>query len=148
MSNETLDEAGVKTKFGVAPEQIVDYLALVGDSVDNIPGVDKVGPKTAAKWIAQYGSLEGVLAHADEISGVVGENLRKVRDWLGTARELVTVKSDVELPFKVEDLAPRERDRQQLAALFQRFGFKSWLKEVQEERETPVPAAPAVPPRP
>ena len=148
MSNETLDIAGVKAKFGVAPEKIVDYLALVGDSVDNIPGVDKVGPKTAAKWIAQYGSLEGVLAHADEITGVVGENLRKVRDWLGTARELVTVKSDVELPFKVVDLAPRERDRQQLAALFQRFGFKSWLKEVQEERETPVPAAPAMPAAP
>ena len=148
MSNETLDIAGVKAKFGVAPEKIVDYLALVGDSVDNIPGVDKVGPKTAAKWIAQYGSLEGVLAHADEITGVVGENLRKVRDWLGTARELVTVKSDVELAFKVVDLAPRERDRQQLAALFQRFGFKSWLKEVQEERETPVPAAPAMPAAP
>jgi DNA polymerase I len=148
MSNETLDIVGVTAKFGVAPEKIVDYLALVGDSVDNIPGVDKVGPKTAAKWIAQYGSLEGVLAHADEITGVVGENLRKVRDWLGTARELVTVKSDVELPFKVVDLVPRERDRQQLAALFQRFGFKSWLKEVQEERETPVPAAPAMPAAP
>ncbi len=111
MSNETLDVPGVKAKFGVAPERIVDYLALVGDSVDNIPGVEKVGPKTAAKWIAQYGSLEGVIAHADEITGVVGENLRKARDWLGTARELVTVKHDVALPFKVADLAPRERDR-------------------------------------
>ena len=79
---------------------------------------------------------------------MVGENLRKVRDWLGTARELVTVKSDVELAFKVVDLVRRERDRQQLAALFQRFGFKSWLKEVQEERETPVPAAPAMPAAP
>src|SRR5262245_57585267 len=145
MSNETLDVAGVTAKFGVAPEKIVDYLALVGDSIDNVPGVDKVGPKTAAKWIAQYGSLEGVLAHADEGPGVVGENLRKVRDWLGKARELVTVKRDVTLPFKVADLAPRERDRQQLAALFQRFGFKSWLKEVQEEPERPAPAVPAVP---
>jgi DNA polymerase I len=141
MSNETLDVAAVKAKFGVAPERIIDYLALVGDSIDNIPGVDKVGPKTAAKWIAQYGSLEGVLAHADEISGVVGENLRKVRDWLGTARELVTVKRDVALPFKVADLAPRERDRDRLAALFQRFGFRSWLKEVQDGA-APAAAAP------
>jgi DNA polymerase-1 len=143
MSNETLDVPAVKAKFGVAPERIVDYLALVGDSIDNIPGVEKVGPKTAAKWIAQYGSLEGVLAHADEITGVVGENLRKARDWLATARELVTVKHDVALPFKVADLAPRERDRAALAALFQRFGFKSWLREVQEDGDPPAAAAPA-----
>jgi len=143
MSNETLDVAGVKAKFGVAPERIVDYLALVGDSIDNIPGVEKVGPKTAAKWIGQYGSLEGVLAHADEITGVVGENLRKARDWLGTARELVTVKHDVALPFKVADLAPRERGRAALAALFQRFGFKSWLREVQGDGDPPALAAPA-----
>jgi DNA polymerase-1 len=143
MSNETLDVPAVKAKFGVAPERIVDYLALVGDSIDNIPGVEKVGPKTAAKWIAQYGSLEGVLAHADEITGVVGENLRKARDWLATARELVTVKHDVALPFKVADLAPRERDRAALAALFQRFGFKSWLREVQEDGDPPAAVAPA-----
>jgi DNA polymerase-1 len=143
MSNETLDVPGVKAKFGVAPGQIVDYLALVGDSVDNIPGVEKVGPKTAAKWIAQYGSLEGVLAHADEITGVVGENLRKTRDWLATARELDTVKHDVALPFKVADLAPRERDRAALAALFQRFGFKSWLRDVQGDGDPPAAVAPA-----
>ena len=142
MSNETLDVPGVKAKFGVAPEQIVDYLALVGDSVDNIPGVEKVGPKTAAKWIGQYGSLEGVLAHADELTGVVGENLRKARDWLATARELVTVKHDVALPFKVAELVPRERDRERLAALFQQFGFKSWLREVQGDGDSPAAAAP------
>ena len=140
MSNETLDVAGVKAKFGVEPERIVDYLALVGDSIDNIPGVEKVGPKTAAKWIAQYGSLEGVLAQADEIPGAVGENLRKVRDWLPKARELVTVKTDVALPFQVADLAPRERDREKLTTLFERFGFRGWLKEVQGG-EDPVPAA-------
>jgi DNA polymerase-1 len=145
MSNEALDADGVKAKFGVAPERIVDYLALVGDPVDNIPGVEKVGPKTAAKWIAQYGSLEGVLAHADEIPGVVGENLRKVRDWLGTARGLVTVKRDVRLPFKLDDLAPRERDRERLAALFQRFGFKSWLREVQDGAAPPAVAPSASP---
>ena len=141
MSNETLDVAGVQAKFGVPPGKIVDYLALVGDSIDNIPGVEKVGPKTAAKWIVQYGSLEGVLAHADEIPGVVGENLRKVRDWLATARELVTVKADVALPFDVADLAPRERDREKLRALFERFGFKGWLKEVQGDDDPPPPAA-------
>jgi DNA polymerase-1 len=148
MSNETLDVEGVKAKFGVVPERIVDYLALVGDTVDNIPGVEKVGPKTAAKWLAQYGSLEGVLAHADEIPGVVGENLRKVRDWLPKARELVTVKTDLELPFKVADLAPRERDREKLRALFQRFGFKGWLKEVEGSGDpAPAPApAPVVAP--
>ncbi len=146
MSNETLDVAGVNAKFGVAPERIVDYLTLVGDSVDNIPGVEKVGPKTAAKWLAQYGSLEGVLAHAGEITGVAGENLRKARDWLGTARELVTVKSDVALPFKATDLAPRERDREQLAALFERFGFRSWLKEAQGGADSPAPAPAAMAP--
>jgi DNA polymerase-1 len=146
MSNETLDVAGVQAKFGVAPERIVDYLALVGDSVDNIPGVEKVGPKTAAKWLAQYGSLEGVLAHADEIPGVVGENLRKVRDWLPEARSLVAVKCDVELPFQVTDLAPRSRDRERLRALFERFGFKTWLKEVEgPERPAPAPTAPVAP---
>ena len=96
---EKLDPAGVKAKFGVPPELIVDYLALMGDAVDNVPGVDKVGPKTACKLIEQYGSLEGVIAHADEIKGVVGENLRKVAGWLPTGRKLLTVKTDVELPF-------------------------------------------------
>ncbi|HSD53888.1 MAG TPA: 5'-3' exonuclease H3TH domain-containing protein, partial [Burkholderiales bacterium] len=92
MSNERLDAAGVEAKFGVPPEKIVDYLALVGDAVDNIPGVEKVGPKTAARWIAEYGSLDGVLAHADDIKGAAGENLRKARDWLPKGRGLATVK--------------------------------------------------------
>ena len=91
MSNEKLDVDGVAAKFGVPPERIVDYLALIGDSVDNIPGVDKVGPKTAAKWIAEHGSLEGVIAAAPTIKGVVGENLRKALDWLPQGRRLVTV---------------------------------------------------------
>jgi DNA polymerase-1 len=143
MSNETLDVAGVQAKFGVAPERIIDYLALIGDTVDNIPGVEKVGPKTAAKWLAQYGSLEGVLAHADEIPGVVGENLRKVRDWLPQARQLVTVKTDLALPFTVAELAPRARDREKLRALFQRFGFKGWLKEVEGSGDPPPAPAPA-----
>src|SRR4029079_3307099 len=103
MSNETFDEERVLAKFGVKPAQIADYLSLIGDSIDNIPGVEKVGPKTAGKWLAQYGSLENLLAHADEVTGTVGENLRKARDWLPQARRLVTVKRDLELPSKVEE---------------------------------------------
>ena len=104
MSNEKLSPQGVKEKFGVPPERIIDYLALMGDAVDNVPGVEKVGPKTAAKMIEQYGSLEGVIEHAGEVKGVVGDNLRKVLDWLPTGRRLLTVKTDVELPFEVESL--------------------------------------------
>src|SRR3954470_4981869 len=104
MSNETLDEAGVEKKFGVKPERFLDYLTLIGDSIDNIPGVDKVGPKTACKWLAQYGSLDEVLRRAPEIGGVVGENLRKKLDWLPQARELLTIKCDVPLPLSVDAL--------------------------------------------
>ena len=129
MTNETLDVEGVKQKFGVAPDRIVDYLALVGDAVDNVPGVAKVGPKTAAKWLAQYGSLEGVMAHAGEIGGVVGDNLRKVLDWLPQGRELLSVKRDVGLPVSLDDLVDGEGNLEQQKALFARFGFRSWLRE-------------------
>ena len=130
MSNETLDPAGVEAKFGVPPERIIDYLALMGDAVDNVPGVEKVGPKTAAKLIQQYGSLEGVMAHADEVKGVVGENLRKALDWLPTGRTLVTVKCDVELPFDIESLVDRGPDREKLLALYERFGFRGLREAV------------------
>ena len=139
MSNELLDVEGVKKKFGVAPEKFLDYLALIGDQIDNIPGVDKVGPKTACRWIEKYGSLEGVLAHADEITGLAGENLRKMRDWLPKARALLTIKRDVPLSIEVAELElkpDRARQREQ----YERFGFKSWLKEV----EGVAPAAPSV----
>ncbi|HSD61774.1 MAG TPA: 5'-3' exonuclease H3TH domain-containing protein, partial [Burkholderiales bacterium] len=131
MTNEVLDEAGVTAKFGVPPALILDYLTLIGDAVDNVPGVDKVGPKTAAKWLAQYDSLEGVMAHAGEIPGVAGENLRKALDWLPRARELLAVKCDVALPQKLVELAPRPPDTARLRELFERFGFKSWLREIQ-----------------
>jgi DNA polymerase-1 len=130
---EVLDEAGVEGKFGVRPDRILDYLALIGDSVDNVPGVEKVGPKTAVKWLAQYGSLDNVMKHAAEIGGVVGENLRKSLDWLPRARELLTIKCDVELPVKTRDLAMRPRDTAKLAELFDRYGFKSWKRELEEE---------------
>jgi DNA polymerase-1 len=131
MSNETLDEAGVTQKFGVPPRLIVDYLSLIGDAVDNVPGVHKVGPKTAVKWLSQYGSLDQVMAHAAEIGGAVGENLRQALEWLPKGRQLLTVKCDVELPAALPDLAAREQDAQALAALFERYGFRTWLKEVQ-----------------
>src|SRR5690606_22114702 len=131
MSNETLDRAAVERKFGVPPERIVDYLTLVGDAVDNARGVAKGGPKTAAKWQTQYGSLDGVIENAAQIKGVVGENLRRALDWLPKGRELVTVKCDVELPFALEDLTMRPRDNEALAALFRRFGFKTWLREAE-----------------
>ncbi len=131
MSNEVLDEAGVEAKFGIGPGRFTDYLALVGDSVDNVPGIEKVGPKTAVKWLAQYGSLDDVVKHAPEIGGAVGENLRKSLDWLPRGRELLTIKCDVPLPLGVRDLAPRPRDTAKLAGLFDRFGFKSWRHELE-----------------
>ena len=130
MSNEVLDEAGVVNKFGLPAKLIVDYLTLVGDPVDNVPGVEKVGPKTAVKWLTQYGSLDNIVAHADEIGGVVGENLRKALTWLPTARELLTIRCDVGLPEKLTDLAPHPQDKAKLAELFEHFDFKSWLREL------------------
>jgi len=130
MSNEALDANGVQAKFGVPPERIVDYLALIGDAVDNVPGVPKVGPKTAAKWIAQYGSLDAVITHASEIGGAVGENLRKTLDWLPKARALLTVKRDVELPLTLDDLIDGEGDRERQRELYRRFGFRTWLNEL------------------
>jgi DNA polymerase-1 len=138
MSNEVLDEAGVLNKFGVPPERIVDYLTLIGDTVDNVPGVDKVGPKTALKWLAQYGSLDGVIAAASEIGGVVGENLRRALDFLPLGRRLVTVRCDLELPLAFADLAPRAADRERLIELFSRYEFKTWLREAQQGESTDV----------
>ncbi|MCZ8074060.1 MAG: DNA polymerase I, partial [Paucibacter sp.] len=133
---ETLDIPGVIAKFGVPPDRIIDYLTLMGDTVDNVPGVEKVGPKTAAKWIAEYGSLDGVIASADKIKGVAGENLRKALDWLPMGRKLVTVKLDCDLSGHVpnwpalEALALREVDRAGLQDFYTRYGFKTWLKEI------------------
>ena len=128
MNNERLDEAGVESKFGVPPRLMLDYLTLVGDSVDNVPGVEKVGPKTAVKWLTQYGSLDGVVAHAQDIGGVVGENLRRALPWLPQAKKLLTVYCDVPLPVKAEELVPQPHGEAEITDLFRRFGFKSWLK--------------------
>jgi DNA polymerase-1 len=144
---EKLDVEGVKAKFGVPPERIIDYLTLIGDAVDNVPGVDKVGPKTAAKWIADFGSLDGVVAAADGIKGVAGENLRKALDWLPTGRKLITVVTDCDLTGHVPDwpaleaLALRPVDAEGLRAFYERFGFKTWLREF--EGTVPVAAGEA-----
>ena len=135
MSNEKLDEAGVLAKFGVPAERIIDYLTLIGDTVDNVPGVEKVGPKTAVKWLTQYGTLDNLVMHAQDIGGVVGENLRKALDWLPKARELITIKCDVELPAHVSTLQPLEPDREQLKVLYAQFEFKTWLRELQGSGE-------------
>ncbi len=146
---EVLDIEGVKAKFGVPPERIVDYLTLIGDTVDNVPGVDKVGPKTAAKWIADFGSLDGVVQAAASIKGVAGENLRKALDWLPTGRKLITVVTDCDLGGHVagwpalEALALREVDRPGLLEFYGRFGFKTWRKELEGPQGEGAPAAPA-----
>ncbi|MHB0974746.1 MAG: DNA polymerase I [Thiobacillus sp.] len=141
MSEETLDPAGVAAKFGVPPERIVDYLTLVGDAVDNVPGVAKCGPKTAVKWLTEYGTLDNLLAHADEIKGVVGDNLRAARDWLPQARVLITIKTDVALPFDFDDLVLKPRDADVLRPLFERYEFRTWLREL-DAAATASPDAP------
>ena len=135
---ERLDPAGVRAKFGVPPERIVDYLSLVGDAVDNVPGVNKVGPKTAVKWLHEYGSLDGVIASAADVPGVVGANLREALEWLRTARVLVTVKTDCELPesaASVDRLAFAPEDGATLVELFRRCGFRTWTRDLEAAGE-------------
>ncbi len=130
MTDKNMDEAGVVEKFGVKAEQIIDYLTLVGDSVDNIPGVPKCGPKTASKWLNEYGNLDNLIAHADEIGGKIGETLRNTIPQLSLSKELVTIKCDVKLPFDVDDLKPSQADDSKLIAMVKEFEFKSWLKSL------------------
>ena len=149
MSEEMLDAAGVEAKFGVPPEKIVDYLALVGDTVDGVPGVAKCGPKTAVKWLTQYGSLDEIVANADKISGVVGQNLRDHLDFLPLGRKLVTVVCDLpDLPAPTA-LTATTRDRDTLRELYTRYNFRTWTRELDsdaplagEEAAAP-PAAPS-----
>ncbi|EDT38279.1 DNA polymerase I [Burkholderia ambifaria] len=135
MTNETLDRDGVIAKFGVPPERIIDYLALIGDTVDNVPGVEKCGPKTAVKWLSQYDSLDGVIEHAGEIKGVVGDNLRRALDFLPLGRTLVTVETACDLAPHLESIeASLKTDgeaRDLLRDIFARYGFKTWLREVE-----------------
>ncbi|HET7773340.1 MAG TPA: DNA polymerase I [Burkholderiaceae bacterium] len=130
MSNEKLDRLGVIAKFGVPPERIVDYLALIGDSVDNVPGVEKCGPKTAVKWLTEYGTLDDIIAQADSIKGVVGENLRKALPLFPVTRELLTVKRDVPGIIEIDGLDAMPVDLEALAALSDRYGLRSLLREL------------------
>ena len=130
MKGETYDTAGIKVRFGVEPEQIVDYLTLVGDAVDNVPGVPKVGPKTAMRWLETYRTLDNLVAHAEEIKGKVGDNLRQSLEQLALSRELVTIKTDVELDVTPKDLMQSIPDEDRLRALFSRLEFKTWLSEL------------------
>jgi DNA polymerase-1 len=139
-TDEVLDITGVENKFGIPPSLMIDYLVLIGDTSDNVPGVEKVGPKTAVKWLKQYGSLDNIVAHADEITGVVGENLRKALPWVPTARELITIRCDVGLPENLTDLAPQPQDRAKLAELFERFDFKTWRRELDPAGDDSKPA--------
>jgi len=129
MTGELLDESGVKEKFGVPPEHITDYLALIGDKSDNVPGVDKVGPKTAVKWLDEHTSLENVIKNAESLGGKVGENLRSSIDTLKLAHDLVTIKRDVELPFGIEELKVVKEDTEGLTKIYEELEFKSWLQE-------------------
>lgn len=130
MDNSVLDVDGVAKKFGVPPDRIIDYLTLIGDKVDNIPGVDKVGPKTAVKWLDQYGTLDSIVANADEIGGKVGENLRNALDDIPLSKKLVTIIDDVEMDVGFDDLVPGERDIERLTELFQDLEFKTWLRQL------------------
>ncbi len=150
MSNEKLDIAGVNAKFGVPPERIIDYLTLIGDTVDNVPGVTKCGPKTALKWLSEYQTLDGVMANADKVKGVVGDNLRAALDWLPMGRQLITVKTDCDLsahPAEIAtDLVSTCEDKQALIDFFSHYGFKTWLRELSGDATagaTPLPAAKA-----
>ncbi|MBA3755251.1 MAG: DNA polymerase I [Nitrosomonas sp.] len=133
MSNEILDETNVLAKFGVPPVRMLDYLMLVGDTADNVPGVQKVGPKTAVKWLTQYGSLDNIIAHANEIKGTVGEHLRAALDWFDTARQLITIKCDVNLPVKITDLAYQPQDTEQLIKLYEQLDMKTSLRELRQQ---------------
>ncbi|PPK73805.1 DNA polymerase I [Methylobacter tundripaludum] len=135
MSNTRMDIQGVIDKFGVRPEQIIDYLALVGDTVDNIPGVPKVGPKTAAKWLEQYQTLENLIAHANEIGGKIGENLRASLEQLPLSKQLTTIKCDLDLPYGIEDLKQQPMDKAELKNLLAELGFSSWLKSLDASTE-------------
>jgi DNA polymerase-1 len=154
MTNETLNRDAVIGKFGVPPERIIDYLALIGDTVDNVPGVEKCGPKTAVKWLTQYETLEGIIAHAAEIKGAVGENLRRALDFLPLARKLVTVERACDLKDHIASieasLATRAESPLELRELFMRHGLRTWLREIEalieraEDMQDVEPAAAVV----
>src|SRR5215510_13371820 len=142
MSNTVLDRDGVKNKFDVWPEQIIDYLALVGDSSDNIPGIDKVGPKTAAKWLGQYQTIDKLVADAANVSGKVGENLRAGLGTLELARKLATIRTDIQLPLSLDELKRRGPDADALRALYSKLELRTLLKQLDGGAGAATPTAP------
>jgi len=146
MNNSRMDVQGVIDKFGVRPDQIIDYLALIGDAVDNIPGVPKVGPKTAAKWLEQYESLDNLIANAEKITGKIGENLRASLEQLPLSKQLTTIKWDIDLPYAIDDLERKPADPAELKALLSEFGFTTWLKTLGNETAAPPVSEPETPP--
>jgi len=138
MNNEVLDEDGVESKFEVPPERIIDYLTLVGDTSDNIPGVPKVGPKTAVKWLKQYDSLDNLLEHAEEISGKIGDNLRNSIDDLPMSRDLVTIRCDLDLGLDLEDLKMQQPDNETLHDMYVDLEFRTWLDDMSGGESAPA----------
>ena len=138
MTNEVLDIEGVLNKFGVPPEQIIDYLTLIGDKADNIPGVDKVGPKTAVKWLNEFGDLDNIVANSDQISGAVGVHLKSAIDWLPTGKSLITIKKDVEMNVVFDNFVKAEQDKKELLKIYQHYNFSSWLKKEFEDTDNEV----------
>jgi DNA polymerase-1 len=148
MNNSLLDREGVKAKFDVFPEQIIDYLALIGDSSDNIPGIDKVGPKTGAKLLQQFGGLDELIGRVAEVPGKVGENLRAGLDTLELSRRLATIKTDLELPLSLEELEPRAPDVMKLRELYTRYELRGLLRQLEGGETASAPAAASeAPPR-
>ncbi|PXF32967.1 DNA polymerase I [Pokkaliibacter plantistimulans] len=154
MTDSTMDIEGVKEKFGVAPDRIIDYLALMGDKVDNVPGVPSVGPKTAVKWLSEFGSLEQIVAQADSIKGKVGEKLREFADQLPLSKQLVTIRCDVELPQPLTELVMLEPEVELLKSMYAELEFRGWLKELEQGKaialpesavDSPVTAMPSFP---
>ena len=137
-TDDVLDIAGVEKKFGIPPHLIIDYLTLIGDKVDNVPGVEKVGPKTAVKWLQEYGTLDGIIENADKITGKVGENLREALSWLPTAKELITIRCDIGIQDNLTDLAPRPLNKSKLVELFDRFELRSWKRDLENMDENNV----------
>ena len=136
MSGELLNESGVLKKFGVEPKYITDYLALIGDKSDNVPGVEKVGPKTAVKWLDEFGDIDGIKSNAESIGGKVGENLRASLETLDLAHQLVKIKTDVELDLGIEDLKVGEQNSKELSKIYKELEFNAWLQEVPERQAT------------
>jgi DNA polymerase-1 len=133
MTNEKLDIDGVKNKFGVPPSLIIDYLTIIGDKADNVPGIEKVGPKTALKWLNEYKSLEKIVKNSATFEGVVGENLRKAIDWLPTAKDLITIRCDLDINVNWDEFARKNPDNKILETIYKEFNFSRWLQDLQQK---------------